>query len=98
MQRNISTPRKQRGLRTIDIRHGGYRAVYKVFVPNMVNYCRPASVSVTFVFFSVYRYCFVTRNPLNPGVFVALRWFGEYVSSFLFLTGFFGVRIRQCHR
>ena len=50
-------------------------------VHHVVRHFRPASVRVTFVSF-INHYYFVTRGPLNPGGIVALRWFGEYVSSF----------------
>ena len=87
----ISTAREQNGLGTIDVKHDWYRAVYKVLVRPVVAHSRPASVgALTFVFFFMYRYCFVTRDPFNPGGFMALHWFGEYVSSFCFPQGFFG--------
>ena len=57
-------------------------------VHHVVRHSRPASVRVTFVSF-INHYSFVTRGPLNPGGIVALRWFGEYVSSFFPHGGFF---------
>ena len=52
-------------MRTIDIRHDGYHAVHKVFVRNVVNYCRPASVFVTFVSFCV-SLLFCNKKPFKP--------------------------------
>ena len=64
--------------------------MYKVLVCHVAGHSRPASVgALTFVFFFMYCYCFVTLDPFNPGGFVALHWFGEYVSSFCSPQGFF---------
>ena len=73
--------------------------MYKVLVCHVTGHSRPALVgALTFVFFFMYCYCFVTLDPFNPGGFVALHWFREHVSSFCSPQGFFGFRIRQCHR
>ena len=50
-------------------------------VNHVVRHSRPAPVSVAFVSY-INHYYFAIRGPLNPGGIVALRWFGEYVSSF----------------
>ena len=65
--------------------------MYKVLVCHVTGHSRPALVgALTFVFFFMYCYCFVTLDPFNPGGFVALHWFREHVSSFCSPQGFFG--------
>ena len=84
----ISKAREQKGLGTIDLWHDGYNAVYKVLVRHVVGPSMPGSLgSLTFVFFFMYRYVFVKWDPSG---FVALHWFGEYVSSFCSPQDFFG--------
>ena len=80
--------REQKGLGTIAVRLGGYHPVNKVIIRHLVSHSRPAPVSAT-LFRFMHRYCFVTRNPLNPRGFWALHWFGEYGSSFYSSQGLF---------
>ena len=54
-------------------------AVYKVLVRHVVGHPGAASVPFTFL----YRYCFVARNPLKPGRFVASQWFGNTFPVFV---------------
>ena len=59
--------------------------MYKVLVRHVAGHSKPASVgTLTSVFFFMYRYCFVTRDPFNPREFVALHWFGEHVPTGVF--------------
>ena len=58
-------------------------------VHHAVRHSRPALVRVAFVSF-INHYYFVIRGLLNPGGFVALHWFGEYVSPRFLHGGFVG--------
>ena len=51
----ISTAREQEGLGTIDGRPDGYHAVCKVLARYLVGHSRPASVSLTLVFFPMWQ-------------------------------------------
>ena len=47
----ISAAREQKALGTVGVRHDGYHAVYEMLVRHVVSHSRPASISLTLVFF-----------------------------------------------